>query len=566
MAVSVFVNGVGTAMLLYLQYAYNEHEVVIFPRILKMSILRFSMLPLVAGACIFFVYSAASLQLSRHISCREPTSFNITSIMLGIYTFLLFIIEASLYHDKGETTADEETYSEALIFGTGAILGVTVIWLKRLNTIGSFAALAIISVILSKATASMIEMQSLDEIQKDHEKFILDALVCMAFCLTIGAPYFVLDPVLANSHSSRSKQAYGRSSPLSNSEMVVYVNGEARFPVLPVIVYCGILLPCLLAVTVPRILIPLSARLFGSDNICNPLPQFSNVMGYSLLLWGLLVLFMLRYYAPDGGFQCWRRSASASFIFGTALLSFAPTAILPFMTKADGDPYSSMSSLSSTMVQEVKGAWGLLSVIVSVLLALTCPLHLRSKISSKIVFSCMFGCGISYFITSQLAENLSPKKFAYTIFTTSFTAFVQAFSSVKVYTADTRSIPKTIKFVRTSTAASLFFSLLIWVIDSTTCGKLKGLELGSPHSVQLLIVGLFLFVTSLAAKVRKKKERQLSRLKNACAFLSWATVIFTIYGSFGIASVGVHSRMKMMLGLPVSSLFSINVSSTSRHH
>jgi len=70
-------------------------------------------------------------------------------------------------------------------------------------------------------------------------------------------------------------------------------------------------------------------------------------------------------------------------------------------------------------------------------------------------------------------------------------AFVQTFSSIKVYTADTTSIPKTIKFVRMSTAASLCFSLLIWVIDSTICGKFKGLELGSPHSIKPFTVGYF---------------------------------------------------------------------------
>ena len=559
MAISVFVNGVGAGMLSYLQFAYTEHEVVIFPRILKISLLGFSMIPLVAGACIIFVYSAASLRLTSHASRQKTNTFNITSILVGVYTGLLFLVEASLYHDKGETSVDVDQYPKGLIFATSALLGLAVVWLKHLGSIGIFTMLTVISVMLSKATAAMIEIQSLDEIQKDHEKFIIDALVCMALCLTIGAPYFAMSPVQVKSHSIRTKLRKQWTSPFNQSNMVVYVNGEARYPVLAVAVYCGILLPCLLAVSVPRILVPFIAQLFGSNCVYNPLLQFSNTMGYSLLLWGVLVLFLLKYHAPDGGFHYWRRFASASFIFGTSLLSFAPTSFLLLTTKTSADPYSSMSSLSSGT--EVKGAWGLLSVIASVLLALSCPHRLSSKTNSKIIFSCMFGCGLSYFITSQLAEDLSPRKFAYAIISTSFTAFVQTLSSVEVYTA-TKFIPRTIKFVRTSTAVSLCVSMSMWALDSTKCGKLKGLELGSLHSIQLSTLALFLFLTALSAKIRKKKEIQLNRLQNTHAFLSWAILISTIYGSFGLASVGVHSRLKMIFGLPVSTLFSIFVSSS----
>ena len=545
------------AMLLYLQYSHIKHEVVIVPGVLKMSLLGFSMLPIAAGACIMFVYSAVSLKLSRGSTRRRPTVFNATSTMLIIYTFLLFFIESALYHDNGETISDEEMYSKTLILSTSAILGVTILWLKHLDIVGSFSAVAIVSALLSKAIAVIIEIQSLDDIKKDHQKFLLDALVCMAFCWTVSAPYFILHPVQVGVHRSISRHTGGRSSSYSNNEMVIYVNGEARYPYVAVVVYCGIILPFLLAVTLSRVFMPLSARLFQEQNISNPSLRSSDTLGYALLLWGLFVVFMLRYVSPEGGFQSWRKCAAVSSIIGTLIVFFAPA--MPFTRTTSENPYFSMSSLSNAMAQELKGVWGLVSLSLAVLLALTGPLRLRSKRSSKesfgkiraVVFSSMFGCGLSYFLVSQLSDNLSAKKSAYVLVSSSLSAFVQTYSSVEVYT--TQLIPKTIRFVRTGTIFSVFSVFFMVILECTLCGKLTGFELGSPPSIQLFTMIPLLLLIAFAAKIRKKNDSQMKQLQNTYTFLSWIAAVLTIYGSFGLASVGVHSKMKMLLGVPVSS-------------
>ena len=545
------------AMLLYLQYSHIKHEVVIIPGVLKMSLLGFSMLPIAAGACIMFAYSAASLKFPREITRRDPTAFNATSTMLIIYTFFLFFIESALYHDKGETISDEEKYSKTLIISTSAILGVTVLWLRHLEVVGSFSVVTIVSALLSKAVAAIIEIQSLDDIMKDHQKFLLDALVCMAFCWTISAPYFILHPFQVGVHRSTSRHAGGRSSSYSNNDMVIYVNGEARYPYVAVVVYCGILLPCLLAVTVSRVFLPLIARLFQDQNISNPSLQSSDTLGYSLLLWGLFVLFILRYFSPEGGFQSWRKCAAVSSIIGTLIVFFAPA--LPFTRTTSENPYLLMSSLSNVMVQEFKGVWGLMSLSLAVLLALNGPLRLHSKRSSKqslqgkmraIVFSSMFGCGMSYFLVSQLSENLSAKKSAYVLISSSLSAFVQTYSSVEVYT--TELTPKTIRFICTGTTFSLCSVVFMVILECTMSGKLKGFELGSPPSIQLFTMVPFLLLIAFAAKMSKKNDSQMKQLQNTYTFLAWIAALLAIYGSFGLASVGVHSKMKMLLGVPVS--------------
>ena len=494
---------------------------------------------------------------------RFMVALDIPGLTLLSYTFLLVIIEAAMHHEQFDNSNEsgtlmseefnETAYPTALILLTSIMLVMACLWLKKLNAIGSLASTAVGSISMGKAIAAMIEVKSLDEPQRDHRLFLYNLVACTILGLIIRAPYLLLTPVQARAPSTQLVRPGSRS--------LLRNDGTPRYANKVIIVYCGIILPVAIALAVTTILVPVFDTLFGDKGFYRSSPPLSESFGYSIASWGLSVLFMLRYFVPEHGFQSWRKLSVAAFILGALLLITAPSTPFP-RDNSRPNVFASVSSLGNGIVwEQTRGAWGLVSSVSAVLLALTGPLRLDTKLNRRAkelthtmraaVFSLMLGCGLSWFLTKQIAEDLSSIELVIVSSLTTVISFLLTFSAVLLHTTNGRDLDESLRVGQLSIATSFLLLVVMVVFDVAIHGKIDGFRVGGCHSIVSLTCSVFLLIVSIATKSRKKKDQRTRALNNVCTTLSWLAAIVAIYGSFGLASIGVNSNYKYVMGIPV---------------
>jgi hypothetical protein len=566
MIMLVFVNGSGLVLLLHQRFFFTDHDVWIVPGHLKASFLKFTLLPNLLAGLIFVMYSvvtrrpSVTTSLGQTVTREMKIVTDFPGMMLLIYSLLLVVIEGAMHYDKREET-NETAYPKDLIFTTSIILLLLALKLQRDGAIGSLSATAVGSVSISKTISMLAGTKSLVATQNGHKLFLYNLVICILFCFVVSVPYLLLTPArssnaVVSSVVKKSRNLSTKGEVKSNQDAVV-------------ICYCGVILPVALSSVVPTIIMP-AIETLCRDTYYRSLPTYSESFGYSIFSWGVTTLMVLRYSLPEGGLQGWRKIACAAFILGALLLIVGP--ITPFAR--EGANRNSFYPLSRVGIgrskRDINGAWGLIAATISILLSFAGPLRLASSRGCKsnestntkraVIFSLLFGSGLSWFLTNQLVEDLTWREFVCVSLSTSLIGFLHTFSSILIYNVDGNNSERLIRTAHKSIATSFILVIFMILIDMFIHGKIEGFRPGGGHSVNLITCSTFLSLLSFATKATKKQNRRLSQLVNTSSTISWLAAIVAIYSSFGLVGVGVRSSYRFVIGIPVSLILIFNLS------
>ena len=347
----------------------------------------------------------------------------ICSLFLVVLEFALLRCRMPVYSRDNLEVGRVALYSPTTAYFTGFLFLVIAWHLNRQKLTNVPCTIITCSFAMSKMLAVLIEENLLDG-DDSLLMIYIRWIVTTTLLITISAPY-LLRPVHLKL-SAHLKWGYG-----SSGEPSCAVPKNAFMKVL---LYCAVVLPLVIIMSVRLVIEPVVIILIGYGNSAFYVasPKLSEVIGYSLSIWGLSVLQMINHFLPDGGAYVVRRLSALAFVMGL-LISFSAPAI-PGTNSPDEDHIFKTMSSMDTSDSNRSGGWGLISAFLAIVLAIIGPLELREvrnasgrkdtrQLLRLMIFGTMFGCGLAWFITMQSMN----KDIFIPIFVTAFSTMAMSF-------------------------------------------------------------------------------------------------------------------------------------------
>jgi len=413
-------------------------------RNLRLGLARFGWLAVMDSILIGLVVGL-SVRSSGGLGHATLKRFDVSGLLLIVYSILLMILEITLIkrpvprselmgmEAEAETVEESEmVYDSKMALFTAIMVAALAFFLKRsVRVISARTFWIAISLAVGKMVALYIDMfeSSRDEaiimvskkVQYESEvtttpgsQVFVRAIICALLCVVMFCPRVLLKPV----HMKSAPRRYsGRRSSMGHSLSAKTVR--------TIILYSCVLVPTAVILAIPYVLFPLASALSagngsGDDEsfyYANRSPAISEVIGFACALWGLACLSMLNYYLPDGGGDMYKKVAALTFLMGIGLVFCAPAA--GGKKRRTDSVYAAMSSVSSELANQSRsrsGGWGLLSASLATLLAVSGPLQLKERRDTgsgpdnklflrMLIFSIMFGCGVTWFILMQIMSS-----------------------------------------------------------------------------------------------------------------------------------------------------------------
>ena len=493
--------------------------------------------------------------------------YDVTGMCLTFYGLLLVVMEFALlsqqmplYSRDSYEVGRVAVYSPGIAYFTG-ILTLVIIWhVKSQRLIKEGSAIVSTSIVVGKMLAVLIESSSLDAYNSLGMLYFRWAASSLLL-ITISAPY-LLKPIhvkMSTIHTRR-KSRDARAKPSS-------MQGLPNNASLIVVLYCTVLLPSVIVSSVRLVMEPLVGLLTGQSNSSGGVPKLSEVIGYSASLWGISVLSMINHFLPDGGAEVWRRVSALTFIMGLFVSFTAPA--FPGTTSSsswdDGSAFQSVSSLDMEDDDAATGGWGLVSVFLAILLAMSGPLELREIRESSgrrdtrqllrlMIFGMMFGCGLSWFITMQSMS----KDIFIPIFVTTFSCMAMStlgtVAAVMGYFLDAR------EFVEAEQIANIWagvgFPIFFLISSVSLSAHAHAFGIGGWASTYLSVCGLLSGAFCVMLRLREEKTATTRGYGNVGCVISWLCTIIVVHGRYGVAGVGVVGRTSVA-GIPVSFTYNL---------
>ena len=550
---------VGTIMIAYrLTFLSEFIEILPGRRIILKS---FAMVSLLASLWLLFlvglVHRAPGGYGTQFMKKWDLTGFffNMYGILLVVMEFALLREPMPLYSRDSFEVGRVAVYSPATAYFTGFLILVIASHLKRQKLIQMGSFIISSSVAIGKIIVVLIESSLIDG-DNSLQVLFLRWVVSSSLLLTIFAPYAVLKPVHVKmtGHAKRSLGPSGKPG----RELPQNAN-------LTVLLYCAILLPLVIVVSVPLVLEPLVGILTGHNKSAyySTSPRLSEIIGYSASIWGIAVLSMTNHFLPDGGADVWRKVSALIFLLGM-FISFSAPAI-PGAAPSSDDSSRLFQSVSSLDVGDSSssGGWGLISAFLAILLAMTGPLELREvrdasgrkdsrQLLRLMIFGIMFGCGLAWFITMQSMS----KDIFIPIFVTSFSCMAMSFlgtvAAVMGYFLETND------FVEAEQIANVWGGVgfpVFFVISSVSLSAhAHPFGIGGWASTYLSVCGLVAGAFTVMVRLRDDKNSTTRGYGNLSCVISWLCAIVVVFGRYGVAGVGVVG-VTSIAGIPASSKF-----------
>lgn len=560
----------------------------------NVSLTRFGIVVVLASVVAGFLAGLA-VRSSGGYGAQTIKRLDVAGALLVIYTFMLAVLECTLISqplpakdlagvelDVTEVEDDEMLYDETLVYFTSGLVIIIALCMQYCKTVKPLSANVAISAAVGKAMSVFIDAHDENTSSEGYDKS--DAVSIFFRCLSatlllvlMFIPRVALNPVYVKSKFKRPPLA-----PIPGSGGIVDSLPRTARPM--IILYCFIMLPGCLLVSVPSVIMPFigaCTNVYGGSYY-DVSPPLSVILGYILSFWGLASLSMLNHYLPDAGGELFKKFSAMTFLMAIGLVFVAPTfpdwmvdAFLAVgagkspasvLSKSFNNPYAALSSLGSELIRGEKsksGGWGLVSATLATLLALTGPLELRERKHSTgrkdkyflfrlMIFSIMFGCGVSWFIVMQ---NLSEEKFLVLILTAASCMAVSFFGTVATvlgYFLELENFEEAVQVAYVWVAAFPLFMAIASVPQFVLKQKIHPFGSGGWLSTFLTIYGITAIAFALALRSRKTKSKDTRATGNVSTVVAFICAISVLYGRFGVAGLDADFNVATLLGFPTS--------------
>jgi len=204
----------------------------------------------------------------------------------------------------------------------------------------------------------------------------------------------------------------------------------------------------------------------------------------------------------------------------------------------------------------------LISASLATLLAVTGPLELRERktpggpkdrflLFRMMVFSVMFGCGVSWFITLQ---SMSEENFM-AMFITSVACMAMSFfgtvAGVLGYFLELEDFDEVEQIVKVWAVAFPIFGFTA-AVSTFVRGSAHMFGVGGWLSTYLFVCAFATFGFSVVLRSRDVKDNVSRGLANLCNVFSWVAIMTVLYGRYGVAGLDAGYDVTLILGLPAS--------------
>ena len=538
---------------------------------LRLPIIRFGLV-VVSCSILIGLVAGFAVRSNGGYASTLAKRFDFAGLFFILYTLLLAALEIALLKRPvpnselvgvlaDEVETDDMLYDPAWAFVTSAIIVIISSFMQRVKIISGKTFGAVISLAIGKSVAIYIDTFNVEGVTTEETspgslafwRTLVTALLCLMMCY----PRFVLKPVHV-----KTSAIYRRS--LANA------SGNTQLPPgasRTAMIYIFFILPLSLLISVQFVLIPFAHAIrsdFHGSSFYSVNPPVSEVIGFALALWGIASLSMLNYYLPDGGAEVWKKLAAFVFLIGVGIFFAAPT--LGFSVEASFNPYASISSGGTQVVNHVKGrtgSWGIVSAGVATLLAISGPLELKERRTDSVrrdkfllfrtmIFSIMFGGGVAWFIIMQSMSEAPWLVLLLTGLSCLAISFLGTISAVLGY------------FIELEDMQEVEQVFMIWLaavpVFLPVTGLPQFLQMESSHafgtggwlSTYLVICSSSAFCFALALRSRRMKNSMTRGLANLGVIISWVCAVAILYGRYGVAGMDENYDVTTVFGIPAS--------------
>lgn len=558
---------------------------------LALTLTRFGILTVFASVVVGFL-SGIAVRSSGGIGAQVLQRFDVGGQLLLIYSTVLALLECTLITqpkparelagvelDVTEIEDDQMLYDESTAYFTSGMVIIIALCMQHNKSISSLSTNIAVSSAVAKAASVFIDAN--DE-STDADIYDKSEAIAMFFRYSSAAllivvmflPRAVLKPIYIKSRYKRSQVAPGagivQSLPMTARPMII--------------LYSFIMLPSCLIVSVPTVILPFieaCTRYYGGGYY-DVSPPLTVVLGYVVSFWSVASLSMLNHYLPDGGGELFKKFSALTFLTAICLVFAAPAfpdwlsegvimmesgkSPRALFAKSFNNPYATISSMGEQLIRGKKsgsGGWGLVAAIMATLMALTGPLELREKkyatgrkdsffLFRLMLFSIMFGCGVSWFI---LMQNMSEVDFLVLILSTASCMAVSFFGTVATvlgYFLELESFDEAIQVSYVWVASFPIFLAVSSIPQFVLKGNVHPFGAGGWASTFLSIYGVTALTFSLALRSRKTKNRDTRSIGNMSCVTAFICAICVLYGRFGIAGLDADFNVVTTIGNPAS--------------
>lgn len=590
---SVFLFVVHATGVVLFSYRFAGMDITIqlaLPR-LSLTLTRFGILITLASIVVGFLGGLA-VRSSGGFGAQLLKRFDVAGQLLIAYSVVLALLECTLLTqplpakelagielDITEVEDEQMLYDESFAYFTSGLIIIIAICMQYNRSISSLSANVAISSAVAKAVTVFIdandESTSMDD-SSDSITVFFRYLSAALLIVVMFMPRAVLKPV-------HIKSRYKRAQPAPGAGMVESLPRTAR----PMIVlYCFIMLPACLVVSVPTVIMPFigACSSYYGGGYYEMSPPLSIILGYILSFWGVASLSMLNHYLPDAGGELFKKFSALTFLMAVGLIFAAPS--MPqwmiegmmmmgagkspksLLQKSFNNPYATLSSLGVQLIIGKKsrsGGWGLVSAIFATLLAISGPLELRERKHSTgrkdtyflfrlMTFSLMFGCGAAWFIVMQ---SMSEEKFLVLLLTAVASMAIAFFGTVATvlgYFLELDSFDEAMQVSYVWVASFPLFLGICSIPQFLLKGKIHPFGSGGWASTYLTIYGLTGLTLTLGLRSRKAKSKDTRAAANVSCVSSFVCAISVLYGRFGVAGLDANFDVATILGIPTAIL------------
>jgi len=588
LCIFLFVIHAGSVVLLSYRFAAINLTIPLAIPKVQVNLIRFGTME-VASSVMIALVAGFAVRPPGGIGADILKRLDVPGIILVGYQLIAVVLEITLLkrpipyehmNHQSDVTVDDAgaLYDHATALLTSlTVIGTTVL-ARRLRIVSKPLGMMAASLAVGKAIAVVIDANETDgkvrsegQLELISQRVFYCAMVGALLMMVVMAPRAIISPIHSKT-PARHKRSLADGKPMG-----AIPNAAVR----NIVVYTMVILPATLMSAVPMVLSPL-VKVFSSHYngaaYYKAAPPLSEMAGFALCLWGVASLNMITYYLPDGGAETFKKAAALTFLMGIGVTFSAPTIpdwILGDEGRGVTNPYATISSLGATMATQGRnrtGGWGILVAAFATLLAVTGPLELRERrhpsgkkdqflLLRLMVFSLLFGSGVSWFVTIQSMGQEGLFELAMTGFACLIISFIGTVASVLGYFLELESFDEVDQIARmwvvSFCLAGALTSVPSFVVSSTT---LHAFGAGGWLSTYLSVSALACFSLTIALKLRPSKNSSSRGLGNASCVFAYVLVIVVLYGVYGVSGIDDSLGVTSFFGIPASVLGTFLVS------
>jgi len=544
---------------------------------IEVSLVRFGMAEVFCSVLIGIVVGFVA-RPAGGLGASLLKRLDVPGIVLVIYSLLLTTLELTLIRRRipenvPKRNVDSDVEDSNFIYDHASalitcclVIGIS-IFTRRCKMISRLAFIGTVAISIGKGISVFIDVSESDSKIRSEEseerlaqRLLYRSLITSALIFIIFVPSALLKPI----HMKRSSSY----KTLSSIPSFAYRN---------IGIYSLLLLPLTLVASVPSVLGPLVMALSTHYNLgayYNMALPLSEIVGCALSLWGIATLYMLNHYLPDSGGETWKKVSALTLLMGLGIAFSAPSVpqwLIGEKNSGISSPYAAISSLGTSLATQGRsrtGGWGILSASLATLLAITGPFELRERRHPSgrkdktlflrlMMFSIMFGSGISWFITIVSMNQVDSLTLAITILSCMVLSFFGTVTCVIGYFVELENLDEAVEMAKISFGAFVMFLIVTCIPSLIVSSASKNLfGQGGCVSTYLIVASCATLCLALVLRNRVSKNQASRSIGNLSCVSCYVLAVINILGRLGVAGFDRELGVTSFMGIPTS-LFGI---------